>query len=53
MITLSVQLWAFPGRVDDRVRFEDAVLLLLADHCGSVLSRVQAAEPETDQLNCM
>ena len=45
MITLSAQLWAFPGHENDLISYEDDVLALLGDHGAVVLSRVRAAEP--------
>lgn len=41
-ITLSCFLWAHPGREDDLVAYEDAVLTLLADHDATLLSRVRS-----------
>ena len=41
MVELCVLLWANEGRADELVAYEDAVLALLPDHGGRVLSRVR------------
>jgi uncharacterized protein (DUF1330 family) len=43
-ITLCVLLSAVPGRDDALSDYEDRVLALLADHGGSVVVRMRAAE---------
>lgn len=40
-IALCVLLWAYPGRVDELVAYEDDVLQLLAAHGAVLLSRVR------------
>lgn len=52
MVPMSVQLccllWARPGRRAELSAYEDKVLPLVADHGGTVVSRVISADPGRD-----
>jgi hypothetical protein len=41
VITLCVLLWAHDGKADDLTRYEDTVMELLAEHRGTIISRVR------------
>ena len=43
-LVLSVLLWEVPGRGDALIAYEDAVLPLLSDHGGQVLSRARRSD---------
>jgi hypothetical protein len=40
-IDLCVMLWAVAGRLDELTRYEDTVLVLVADHGGVVVNRLR------------
>ncbi|MVA77487.1 DUF1330 domain-containing protein [Auraticoccus sp. F435] len=48
-LTLTVLLWAVPGREDELARYEDAVLALLPRYGGRVRERVRRREADPDQ----
>ena len=41
-LTLCCMLWSRPGQEDALVAYEDSVLQLLADHDGTLVSRVRS-----------
>ncbi len=43
-LTLCVLLWALPGRDTQLAEYEDAVLALLPEHGGTLMSRVRNIE---------
>jgi uncharacterized protein (DUF1330 family) len=49
-VTLLVQLWAFPGREQLLVEYEDQVLPRLAPHGARILQRVRAVDANDGPL---
>ncbi len=48
-LTLCVLLWPVDGQEDRLATYEDAVLALIPEHGGSVVSRVRRAGGDHDQ----
>lgn len=47
-LTLTVLLWAVPGRHDEVEAYEDAVLALLSRYGGRVVTRVRRRDPDEE-----